>query len=93
MAARINVLIEEPGSGRLFVAEHAGPLSIVGKTTRQAVSYINFKGSADAPGLFPNFAPIGGFVSGLMASPSIRITGATACSTRSISRIRRSRVR
>lgn len=65
-AARINVLIEEPGSGRLFVAEHAGPLSIVDKTTRKAVSYINFNGSADAPGLFPKFAPTGGFVSGLM---------------------------
>jgi hypothetical protein len=66
MAARINVLIEEPGSGRLFVAEHAGPLSIVDKTTRKSVSYINFNGSADAPGLFPKFAPTGGFVSGLM---------------------------
>ena len=65
-AARINVLIEEPGSGRLFVAEHAGPLSIVDKTKRQAVSYINFNGSAGAPGLFPKFAPGGGFVSGLM---------------------------
>ena len=65
-AARINVLIEEPGSGRLFVAEHAGPLSIVDKTTRQAVTYINFNGSAGAPGLFPKFAPGGGFVSGLM---------------------------
>ena len=65
-AARINVLIEEPGSGRLFVAEHAGPLSIVDKTTRKAVTYINFNGSADAPGLFPKFAPTGGFVSGLM---------------------------
>ncbi len=65
-AARINVLIEEPGSGRLFVAEHAGPLSIVDKTTRQRVTYINFNGSADAPGLFPKFAPGGGFVSGLM---------------------------
>jgi len=65
-AARINVLIEEPGSGRLFVAEHAGPLSIVDKATRKAVSYINFNGSADAPGLFPKFAPTGGFVSGLM---------------------------
>jgi len=65
-AARINVLIEEPGSGRLFVAEHAGPLSIVDKTTQKAVSYINFNGSADAPGLFPKFAPTGGFVSGLM---------------------------
>ena len=65
-AARINVLIEEPGSGRLFVAEHAGPLSIVDKATRQAVSYINFNGSGGAPGLFPKFAPGGGFVSGLM---------------------------
>ena len=65
-AARINVLIEEPGSARLFVAEHAGPLSIVDKTTRKAVTYINFNGSADAPGLFPKFAPTGGFVSGLM---------------------------
>ena len=65
-AARINVLIEEPGSGRLFVAEHAGPLSIVDKASRKAVSYINFNGSADAPGLFPKFAPTGGFVSGLM---------------------------
>ena len=51
---------------RLFVAEHAGPLSIVDKKTRQAVTYINFNGSADAPGLFPKFAPTGGFVSGLM---------------------------
>ena len=65
-AARINVLIEEPGGGRLFVAEHAGPLSIVDKTSRQPVTYINFNGSADAPGLFPRFAPAGGFVSGLM---------------------------
>jgi len=65
-AARINVLIEEPGAGRLFVAEHAGPLSIIDKNTRQAVTYINFNGSADAPGLFPRFAPGGGFVSGLM---------------------------
>ena len=65
-AARINVLIEEPGSGRLFVAEHAGPLSIVDKASRKAVSYINFNGSADVPGLFPKFAPTGGFVSGLM---------------------------
>jgi hypothetical protein len=65
-AARINVLIEEPGNERLFVAEHAGPLSIVDKTTRKTVIYINFNGSADAPGLFPKFAPTGGFVSGLM---------------------------
>ena len=65
-AARMNVLIEEPGSRRLFVAEHAGPLSIVDKTTRQPVTYINFNGSAGAPGLFPKFAPAGGFVSGLM---------------------------
>ncbi len=50
----------------MFVAEHAGPLSIVDKTTRRAVTYINFNGSADAPGLFPKFAPAGGFVSGLM---------------------------
>ena len=65
-AARVNVLIEEPGSGRLFVAEHWGPLSIIDKTTRQAVTYIHFNGSAGAPGLFPKFAPTGGFVSGLM---------------------------
>jgi len=65
-AARINVLVEEPGSTRLFVAEHAGPLSIVDKATRRAVSYINFNGSDGAPGLFPKFAPGGGFVSGLM---------------------------
>ena len=56
-AARVNVLIEEPGGGRLFVAEHAGPLSIVDKAAKQAVTYINFNGSADAPGLFPKFAP------------------------------------
>jgi hypothetical protein len=65
-AARVNVLIEEPGAGRFFVAEHAGPLSIIDKTTRQAITYIHFNGSADAPGLFPKFAPGGGFVSGLM---------------------------
>lgn len=65
-SARINVLIEEPGSERLFVAEHAGPLSIVDKSTQRAVTYINFNGAADAPGLFPKFAPAGGFVSGLM---------------------------
>lgn len=65
-AARINVLIEEPGGTRLFVAEHAGILSIINKATRQPVSYINFNGSAGAPGLFPKFAPGGGFVSGLM---------------------------
>jgi len=65
-AARINVLIEEPGSGRLFVAEHAGPLSIIDKTTRKPVTYINFNGLPDSPGLFPKFAPTGGFVSGLM---------------------------
>lgn len=35
-AARINVLLEEPGGARLFVAEHWGPLSIVDKTTRKA---------------------------------------------------------
>ena len=50
----------------MFVAEHAGPLSIVDKNTRKAVTYINFNGAADAPGLFPKFAPTGGFVSGLM---------------------------
>ena len=66
MAARVNVLIEEPGGGRLFVAEHAGPLSIVDKSTRRVVTYINFNGLPDAPGLFPKFAPTGGFVSGLM---------------------------
>ena len=65
-AARVNVLIEEPGGGRLFVAEHGGPLSIIDKTTRQPVTYLNFNGSGDAPGLFPKFAPSGGFVSGLM---------------------------
>ena len=92
LAARVNVLIEEPGGGRLFVAEHAGPLSIVDKTTRQAVSYINFNGSADAPGLFPKFAPTAGLSVGSWASPSIRTTDATACSTRSIWRIRRSRL-
>lgn len=59
LAARINVLIEEPGGGRLFVAEHAGPLSIVDKITRKPVSYINFNGTGDAPGLFPKFAPVG----------------------------------
>jgi hypothetical protein len=77
-AARINVLIEEPGGSRLFVAEHAGPLSIVDKTTRQPVTYINFNGSADAPGLFPKFAPGGGFVSGLMSfafDPNYRQNG------------------
>ena len=66
LAARVNVLIEEPGGGRLFVAEHVGSLSIIDKTKRQPVSYINFNGSADAAGLFPKFAPGGGFVSGLM---------------------------
>ncbi|MCC7044345.1 MAG: PQQ-dependent sugar dehydrogenase [Acidobacteria bacterium] len=66
LSARVNVLLEEPGSERLFVAEHAGALSIVDKTTRQAVTYINFDGVADAPGVFPKFAPTGGFVSGLM---------------------------
>jgi hypothetical protein len=65
-SARVNVLIEEPGSARVFVAEHAGPLSIVDKATRQPVTYINFNGSADAPGLFPRYAAAGGFVSGLM---------------------------
>src|SRR5690606_14585826 len=64
--ARVNVLIEEPGTNRLFVAEHAGPLSIVDAATGQAVTYINFNGSDDAPGLFPKYAPGGGFVSGLM---------------------------
>ena len=56
-------------SGRRWldqVAEHGGPLSIIDKKTRQPVTYINFNGSAGAPGLFPRFAPAGGFVSGLM---------------------------
>jgi hypothetical protein len=65
-AARLNVLVEEPGGGRLFVAEHAGPMSIVDKNTRQVVTYINFNGSDGAKGVFPKFAPGGGFVSGLM---------------------------
>jgi hypothetical protein len=65
-SARVNVLIEEPGGTRLFVAEHAGPLSIIDKASRRVVTYINFNGAADAPGLFPRFAPAGGFVSGLM---------------------------
>lgn len=65
-SARVNVLLEEPGGTRLFVAEHAGTLSIIDKATRRPVSYINFNGSADGPGLFPRFAPAGGFVSGLM---------------------------
>ena len=66
LAARVNVLIEEPGGARLFVAEHLGSLSIIDKVTRKPVSYINFNGSADGAGLFPKFAPGGGFVSGLM---------------------------
>jgi glucose/arabinose dehydrogenase len=77
-AARVNVLIEEPGNGRLFVAEHAGPLSIIDKATRKAATYINFNGLADAPGLFPRFAPSGGFVSGLMGfafDPDYRRSG------------------
>ena len=57
MAARVNVLIEEPGSGRLFVAEHAGPLSIVDKTTRKAVTYINFNGLPDSPGAVSEVRP------------------------------------
>lgn len=65
-AARVNVLIEEPGGGRLFVAEHAGPLSIIDKTTKKPVTYINFNGLPDSSGLFPKYAPTGGFVSGLM---------------------------
>lgn len=65
-AARINVVIEEPGGGRLLVAEHAGSLSFVDTATRRAVTYIQFNGSSGAPGLFAKFAPAGGFVSGLM---------------------------
>lgn len=63
---RLNVLIEEPGGERLFVADHLGPLSIIDKATRRAVTYINFNGADDSPGLFLKFAPTGGFVSGLM---------------------------
>ena len=66
-AARVNVLIEEPGGGRLFVAEHAGI----------AVHYRQDHSAGQSPtststdrttrtGLFPKFAPGGGFVSGLM---------------------------
>lgn len=36
VSARINVMLEEPGTERLFVAEHAGPLSIVERWRRSS---------------------------------------------------------
>jgi hypothetical protein len=65
--ARLNFLIQEPGSERFFVGDQTGPLYIVDKGKRQPVSYIDFNGSGDAKGLFPKFSVDGSFASGLLA--------------------------
>ncbi len=76
--ARINFMIEEPGNGRLFVSDSAGPLYIIDKKTKQPVAYINFNGSGDFKGLFPKFIAEGGFASGLLGftfDPDYRTNG------------------
>jgi hypothetical protein len=76
--ARINFMIEEPGAGRLFVSDSAGPLYIVDKKTKRLVRYIDFNGSGDFKGLFPKFIAEGSFASGLLGftfDPEYRSNG------------------
>jgi hypothetical protein len=66
--ARINFLLEVPGSNRLLVGDSAGPLYLVDKRTKAVVPYINFDGSGKAAGLFPRFLAEPRFASGLLAA-------------------------
>lgn len=64
--ARVNFLLQEPGSDRLFVSDQTGPLYVMDRQNPRPVSYINLNGSGEARGLFPKFVADGSFASGLL---------------------------
>lgn len=66
--ARINFLVEVPGSDRLLVGDSAGPLYLVNKRTKAVVPYIHFNRPGEADGLFPRFLAEPRYASGLLAA-------------------------
>lgn len=58
--ARVNYLVEEPGMGRAFVTDQAGPLYILDKQAKRVTPYIDFKA------LFPRFTADNRFATGLI---------------------------
>lgn len=66
LLARVNVIREEPGGAdRLFVTDMNGPLYILDKKTRQFVTYLDFDGRDDRPGLFHRLFITSGYGNGL----------------------------
>ncbi len=70
--ARVNFMREEPGGGlnRFFVCDLNGKLTILDKTTRQFVTYLDFQRNpaeaAGATGLFAAFTRAAGYANGLV---------------------------
>jgi len=66
MLARVNTIRDEPGAtGRLFLADMNGPIYIFDKNTRALVTYLDFNGRDDRPGLFDRLLYEVGFSSGV----------------------------
>jgi glucose/arabinose dehydrogenase len=76
--ARVNVLRDEPGGGRLFVADLNGPLYILDKQTRAFTVYLDFNGRDGRTGLFDKLAFAAGLANGLITfqfDPEYRLNG------------------
>ncbi|MFL5615021.1 MAG: PQQ-dependent sugar dehydrogenase [Gemmatimonadaceae bacterium] len=63
--ARVNNMREEPGGRRFFVNDLNGPLYILDKRTKNFTTYLDFNGTAGAPGLFRKFTYKQNFAIGL----------------------------
>jgi mono/diheme cytochrome c family protein len=53
--ARVNVMRDEPGGRRFFVADLNGPLYILDKQSKKLTTYLDFNGLGARPGLFRRF--------------------------------------
>src|SRR5581483_6818414 len=79
LLARINFLREEPGGGRkrLFVNDLNGPLYILDRDTKKNITYLDFNGLRDKPGIFhrlevdPDYAHNGKFYTIHLADPTL----------------------
>jgi cytochrome c553 len=67
LLARINFLREEPGgASRFFVNDLNGPLYIFDKKTKKLVTYLDFNGRDNRPGLFEKLTTENGFANGFI---------------------------
>ena len=66
MLARVNSIREEPGgTGRLFITDMNGPVYILDKKTKAIITYLDFNGRDDRPGLFDKLLYEAGYSSGV----------------------------